>query len=623
MSYLLLFSLILIVQEGFGQFTQDTIPQFDSVTVENDVDIDSTFFVVYNRYGTSVRLHRDETDSLWNYWNHLKGFKDDRFYYTLGNTGSPSMNAYWAPERQVGFDHGVHHMDLHRLRSEDFQFFSTGRAISMLHYNQAPQQTKSETNVKLGRAFDKRSGISMVYDRVNDLGEFDHQRNRLTSVGVGMYYFPKPKTKLFFSYISNNFTLEENGGIQSYNFYDDPTFDDRELIPTRLNQSLSEVKEREARLTTTWILGSVKDTITNGLSIIYDGTYNMFLYKYSDPEFSDDFYQQYSVHQNGQRVFLRNTVISNSIGLSIDYGKSVASTFNGKLSGNIAYRWNQYEQDFNSEDINNILLSVAFEQQLSTRIYLTADGELDLGDQAGDYLLRGKLNIKPLKQIIIQGYIISQLKSATGLNQRLLSLESEIYNNNFSAASYNTIGGKIEFPKLGLSAEIQNTLSTDHVYFDSNLTPQRIGSALNIFQIKAGLRRQISALYTEHYVYLQNSDDDRVPLPPYFSKHYVGGRFKLFKQRLQLDVGVDGILLPDFDGYGYFPLTGDFYPVETTLDYNYTLNGLLGLRVDQFHVYFKFENFQTIWDESPRSLVLDHPLYDYRLRVGFRWTLRG
>ncbi len=606
-----------------AQFTRDTIASFDSITVENDSDIDSSFFIVLNRQGESINLQREETDSIWNYWSHLPAFQGENFYYTLGNTGSPAMSAYWSPLRKVGFDPAVHHLDLYRLESNDMQYYSTDRAYTMLHYNQTPQQTKSATNIKFGRAFNTQSGISIQYDRINDVGEYNHQKTRETSVGFGMYHLPSPGKKIFFSYTSNNFKLEENGGITSEMFFDDPTYDERSLIPTEINSSLAELKEREARLTATWNLGSISSNSTRGISLHYDGRYNSFIYKYADPDSSSRIYRQYSVHEDGQRAYVRNKKFSNLVGVSADYGASAKSTFNGRLAAYLEYQFHRYTQEFQTEDISNLLLHGKFNQQLSEKIQIDAGVSLDLGDQAGDYLLNGTIQFNPTKHIIIRGHLISQLSTPTGIMTKFRSLESEIYNHDFSPAKYNTIGGKIEYGLLGLSAEINNTIVTDHVYFSSNLEPEQISSSFNILQIKFGFKKQIGLLHTEHSIYLQNSSEARVPLPTYFSKHYVGGRWKVFKKRLQLDTGLDGVILPDFDGYGYFPLTGQFYPLQSTIQYGYTVNGIIGLRVDQFNVYFKIENMQTMWNDDPRYLVEKYPLYDARLRIGFRWLLRG
>ena len=615
--------IVIVMMPNFciGQFSQDSVPAFDSVTVENDQDIDSTFFVVLNRWGVAINLPRAETDSVWNHWSHIPAFADDKFYYTTGNTGSPGMSAYWEPNRTVGFDHGIHHLDLYRLNSDRIKYYSTDRAYTSIHYNQTPQQTKSGTNLKFGRAFDTKSGISIQYDRINDLGEFTHQKTRQTSLGVGMYYLPKPNKKFFFSYISNNFTLEENGGITDAAFLLDPIYEDRQLVPIWLTRSLAELKEREARLTNSWNIGNKIDTTARGFSLLYDGSYRSFQYKYSDPDSFKAFYDQYQVHEDGVRGFLSNKRLSNKLGIAIDYGTK--SAFDGKLAAHLEHRFNRYTQDFRTEDITNLLLHGVFEQQLSNKLYFRGNLILDLGAQRGDYLFNGSIHLKPTQKINLSGHLISQLKTATGIQDEFRTLHAEVFSNSFKPTKYNTIGGKIEHGGLGLSGELNNTLVTDYVYFNDGLSFENISSSFNILQIKLGLTKKLGALYTENYIYFQNSSSSQVPLPTYFSKHYLGAKWRLFKKRLQLDTGVDAKILPDFNGYGYFPLAGQFYPSNSTIPYQYTLNGIIGLRVDQFNVYFKLENMHTLWDDTPRFLTQDHPLYDFRLRIGFRWLLRG
>ena len=606
---------------SFGQFSQDTVPAFDSLTVENDQDIDSTYFLVMDRWGKSIPLDRVDTDSVWNYWNHIPAMSGDNFYYYLGNTGSPAQSAYWKANREVGFDHGIHHLDLYRLRSDEIKYYSTGRAYTSIHYNQTPQQTKSETNLKFGRAFNTKSGISLQYDRINDLGEFAHQKTRQTTVGAGIFFIPKPNKKFFLSFISNNFTLEENGGIVSDSFYGIPTYDDRSIIPVNIQNSLATIKEREIRLTNSWNIGNKRDTVSRGLSLLYDGYYRIFRYKYSDPDSAQNTYQQYAVHEDGQRAVVENDRLSNKVGLAVDYGNK--SAFDGRLMAHLEHQYNAYRQDSKKKNITSLLLHGQLDQQISERIRVHGKLILDLGDLRGDYLFNARLSLRLTERIRVHGYVISQLKTPTGILSEFQTLESSIYSNNFNASKYNTIGGEIEHKSLGLSGEINNTIVTDHVYFSADLQPKNISSTFNIFQIKLGFKRRFGALFTENHVYLQTSSDDRVPLPSYFSKNYIGTKFRLFKQRLRVDAGVDGIVLPNFKGYAYFPLAGQFYPSATTIPYQYTANGIFGFQVDNFRVYIKFENMQTIWDDTPRYLIEKNPLYDYRIRVGFRWLLRG
>lgn len=606
----------------FAQFDLDSVPKFDSITVTDDTDIDSNFFVIYDHLGHTKKLHTNDTDSLQNYWEYLPAFADDDFYFSLGNTGSPAMNGYWQPGRKIGFDPGLHHLDLYRLSSDELPFFSTGRAYTKLHYTQAPQQTKSSTNALVGRAFDKGSGITVQYDRINDIGEFNHFRTRQTSAGAGLYFSPSPKSRINFSYVSNNFFLEENGGIQSDTFYQNPDYSDRSVIPVNITSAQTNWKEREVRLTSIWNLGKVQDTTTNGLSLLYDGRYSRINFLFYDAN-ADDFYQQYAVHPDGQRASVNHRAFSNKAGFTINYGQSTFSKFKGKITGQVEYRWNSYTQDGNSRDINNLIAHARYEQQLSKLIGIDGNISFGLGDQSGNYIFNGKAIITPTSAIQLIGLISSQKHDVTGINARFSTLNNEIYNNAFGATNYNTIGGQLTINKLGLQAEVRNTIVDKYVYFDQSLLPVQLNETVNILQTKIGLTKRIGILYTENHLYLQNSDNDNIALPNFMSKHYIGIKYRLFNKNLHVDTGVRGIVLPSYDGYGYFPMLGKFYPIKQTVDFNYTITPIIGLKVNNFHAYFRLENMQSIWDDKPRFLIQNYPMHDFRVRIGLKWYLRG
>ena len=603
--------------EEFGLY-QDTLERF-----QDEVEMDSSFFRVYNRFEKLISLPRLETDSALNFWMYDPAYKGRTNAFSLGNTGSPSLPAYPDFHRSPGFDLGIGHLDHLRMKSDSINFYQSGKAYTFVSYDQAPQQSKSSTHLRFGRSFFDNSSLSIIYDRINDEGEYANQKVRSTNLGVGAYFNPKPDTRLFFSFLSNQMFLQENGGITSKEFFGETIYEDRRVYPVHLATAAMEFKEREARLNIYKDLTGKGDSTANQLRVFYDGRYNFSHYKYFDEDQNEEFYGLYQLNQKGVRAFLEERQLRNQVGLSFNYTlfKSAAST--GRFKAGLEHQLHTYILDTREDKLNNLFVDALFSQDLSDRLALSGKLRLALADQVGDFQFIGRANLKVREGIHLRAFIKSTNLSPALLQSKFYSLNESVYDNNWNNSTYNSLGAQLQLSKLGLEAELTNTLATEHIYFSQELQPAQISGSFNILQLRFGLNRKLGIFYSENSITLQTSSDDNVPLPSFMSKHYLGTKLRLFKQRLNLNTGLEAHIIPDFDGYAYFPLIGQFYPASELLEYGYRVNAIFAFEVDQFRMFIRYDNLSSIWNDNIQYLIENYPQFDARLRFGVRWIMRG
>jgi hypothetical protein len=618
---ILIFSLYL--QSGIAQIDelglyQDTVENF-----RNEVEPDSVYFFVRNRFDQLIQIPRHETDSALNFWVYDPAQSARTDAFNLGNIGSPTLAAYPDFHRKPGLDWGLSQLDFIRMDSDSVRFYETGKPYTYISYNQAPQQTKSSTHVRFGRTFFDNSGLSIIYNRINDVGEYANQSVRSTSLGIGAHFYPSSSTRIYFSVLTNQLLLNENGGITTDTFFGKPVYEDREVYPVYLSAASMEFKEREGRINIYKTLGSETDSIKNHLDVFYDGRYNFSHYKYFDKNFNEAFYGIYSINENGVRAFIEERTIRNQLGLSFNYKLFKAAESTGRLTASIEHQLHNYDLDNQTFKVNNLLLNGLFFQELSNRLTLQASLTLGLADHVGDYKLEGRLKLKIREGLKLHGFIKSSSLAPSILNKHFIMLNQVIYDNNLNNTKYNSLGATLDLSKQGLYAELTNTLLSDHIYFSPDLVPVQISGSFNVLQMRFGINRRLGIFYTENSLSLQNSSDDALPLPAFMSKHYLGIKFKMFKQRLNMNCGMEAHVIPDFDGYAYFPLLGQFYPSNSTLEYGYRINGLIGIEVDQFRFFFKYDNLSSIWNDSIQYMIEDYPQFDSRIRFGIRWIMRG
>lgn len=600
----------------------DSLPKFDSLTVEDDVDIDSNYFYVFDRWGDPQPLGRMYSDSALSYWEYRQPFMEDRFHWSLGNTGSAAYAAYGNYGGMVGFDVGLHQYDLYRTQSDQIKYIASGRAYTDLRYNQSPQQTKSNTNILFGRSVSANSGVSVQYDRINDEGEYQNQKFRQTSIGVGLFHHFAKNRIVQLGIASNNITSEENWGISQDIDLSDPIYKDREGVPVQSTTALNTLKDREARLSINWNLRAREDTIQRGLSLLLESGIGVHRNHFADNNIYD-IYGPYLIDDRGTQVLVRHRQWWQVGGVRLAYGSKSQSSLDGRLDVTLKYVSNRYEISQQTSEITDLILQGSWRQQLSHQLLLKGQIDYNVGDLTHDYRLDAQIQLKPLSSIILSGGIYSQRKTPTGITRQLVILDHTLFDIGGSAAFYNRLYGRLTLPQWGLNAELSSTILENHIVYSDQLLPERIGVAFNLFQFKLRFQKMLGILYMDHHVYMQQSAHDKLPVPSLMTKHYVGLKWRLFNQRLHIDSGCQVKYLASTVGYGYIPVTGSFYPTNQELPFDYLVDGVLGFRIDQFHFYFKLEQMNTIWNKNVQYLIHEYPQFDARLRIGFRWLLRG
>jgi len=83
----------------------------------------------------------------------------------------------------------------------------------------------------------------------------------------------------------------------------------------------------------------------------------------------------------------------------------------------------------------------------------------------------------------------------------------------------------------------------------------------------------------------------------------------------------------------YFPITGGFIPSDQPVPPGHTMNEYpymevyANFKIKSFRLFIKAENFQDLVNRFPNGIphyqILNYPQFDYKLRMGVRWIIRG
>lgn len=310
----------------------------------------------------------------------------------------------------------------------------------------------------------------------------------------------------------------------------------------------------------------------------------------------------------------------NKISFSNEYIQPITQ---GKYSVGLTFDHLRSERDtILSQNYFQAILKGGLEYQLNDKLNLQLDSRIGLLDAANYYANALHLKYDFSNHLAFDGSL--------QLNQRLPTLEeSLIYINAtpIQEIELNPVGHKEVVAQLYYEPTKSKT-SFSLSQFDNYIFLNAVGrfqqrlAPISLFKFEAHQVLDIGFLKTAHHVKFQKATSTIFSLPEWQYKGSAYVNFNLFKNRMKVQMGVDGYFIRSFDAPEFFPATGTFYNQElnTPSGNIIILNPYLSAKVDQFYFFIKgisFEDFIT----SSTSFVTNFPRYPYSFRLGIKWTL--
>ena len=153
----------------------------------------------------------------------------------LGNTGAASRSLLFSPIMTPGWDPGFHAFDIYKWTIERARFLNTTRPYSELNY-QLASRTEQIIEVMHTQNIKPHWNFLFQYRLINSPGFFKNQKtNHNNYLLTSWYQSPNLRYNNYFVVLGNKLQAGENGGLQdTTNFIDDPFYEDRFTIPTKI-----------------------------------------------------------------------------------------------------------------------------------------------------------------------------------------------------------------------------------------------------------------------------------------------------------------------------------------------------------------------------------------------------
>ncbi|SEO66343.1 putative porin [Mucilaginibacter sp. AW1-7] len=691
LKYILLFLLCFGIQAAFAQYgqvnrarplsTRDTVKTqrkvsddelLDSLRKKEDNKKDSVIFSAKFIRVTMERFLSDSTQTfaldtgIYNFENYSPLTDPRHPRISLGYNGVSQRSMLFEPDQTIGFNTGLHSLDVYAIKPQDIKYYNARVAYSNLTLFNGfgssaeqvfkiihTQNVKPNWNVGFNLNFNGSRGFystsSVLQQNVSDVN----------AAFFTWYQSPGKRYNLLANIIYNNLKAPETGSILNDTIFTGKSNSlfFKNSAPVRLQNSYQQWTDKSLYIKQFYYLGRI-DSLNKGKDnskilptqrvahtlFVQNSSYN---YLQTNQPDTYNVFPDYYYSYNRSRDSLSVTHIQNEFSYSFYLrSKSVKFVKNEvKLDLGLVhdlYNYAQYVSDtvlnqygykyihqnkMQNNTFQDITLKAKFSYRFSDRLGLEGDfRQIVQGRDFGDYFYGAKLNVAgndKAGKIILEAY--SQNSSPPLIYTNWIS-NHYIFHNSFqnqktTSASFSYINNPLQ---LDIKAEY--FLIAGYMYFTAqdggiDAHPAQLSNDINLLKISVGKNLSYHSLHFDNYVVYQKTDYQSTLRTPevytYSNLYFSKTLFNVLKSNFGVSVRYNTpYVAPSYAvGIGQFyngpDVTFTSYPVASVY-FKATLQRTnLFLMYDYANQGLQSKGFYT---------VNRYPMQDHLLKFGVSWT---
>ena len=582
--------------------------QRDSVP-EGVMPLDTAVPVSYVLIGNDNKIYTEPDSATWKSYNgNPLAFGKAH----LGNLGSAYRPLALSSEQPIGFSTGWLQYDDYFPHEETFKYYAQEIPIARIQYDQAGRE---DTHIALefGKSFAKGTSLSLSYKRINQVGEFAHQHQKDTGLGIGIWHNSlNGKYDAFYNLISSTILAEENGGIVEPDSIGKPFQPDNSL-ETFLTTGMTTHKHRA--FITKQIFHLAADTASVGIDLWLKVKYQTGLYKYVDesPELAGSYYDSiFLVDDRGLRQYTYTTNNEESVGVSLPWGAA-----HSRIEGSLRYSGTRLEQEPVVEKINEVFFDASGEFHWIEPLTLGGVLSIGLGQAEGTYSFRafGNLQLGILGHL--EGHWFAQSRKPYVVESTLYVDQLLVYKNDFKNPFATEIGVNWKNEKQEFNAGVKWLVYDNFIYFDTVPMPQQLSGSFSQKQFYLSKGFDFKWFGGKGSWVWQPDTKKELALPENSIAASLFGRIRIFDKRVTLMPGIDFTYFSQYTGVSYFPVNGVYHLTNGNTIPDYVrFDAGLGLNINFIKAFIRMEDIAGLYKDRALYQADFYPHYRAYFRFG-------
>ncbi len=607
------------------------IEDYKIISVKNDTTHVDTTLTIYKQYK----------------FNYLR--KDNFELLAFSNIGQTyNKLAYDFTENNLVPDIGARAKHYPYYEVDDIYYYHVPTPLSELYFKTTFEQGQN-TDAFFTSNLSPRFNFSIAYRGLRSLGKYQHI---LASQGsfrfTASYRTKNNRYHLKTHFVSQDLNNQENGGLSalanSQYQSGNPEFEDRSLLEVNYENAENMLYTKRFFLQQHYkILKGNDSTQNNQLQIAHRFNFTDKEYRFSQ---SAPFAQYgTSYRSTGLRDETEYQKVSNSLKAQFKNNTLGHLAFKLKhINYNYGYRRKLYLNTASNTNntyvipnrLTGDILAVGGSYKNSIGGFaLEGDAMLNIiGDYNGHYL-----NAKA-------GYTLDENNKADAqlqISSRAPNFNFELYQSDYVNYNWKNNFDNIQTQKLQFNlqskkiAEFQADLTRldNYTYFglkendlntqaaDSLVTPKQYADAVSYLKLKVKRKFSYWRFSLDNTLMYQNvfNGAQVLKVPDFVTRNSLYYEDYWFQKALYLQTGFIFKYFTDFESNAYDPVLGEFFVQnQTSLDGFYTLDLFFNAKIRQTRIFFKLENFPTIFAGNSNYAAPSQPYRDFAIRFGLVWN---
>ncbi len=534
---------------------------------------------------------------------------ENMFYQQLSTDGSPHKPLLFQLPDLLSFNYQPSVYDAAKFTRENIKFYNVYKPYSELRYSNTLNTSRYFSVIHAQNIY-KNIHLGFQYDVNYTTGSFDKSQIMNQFFNATLRFKNKKETyEGYLGFIRNRAMQNESGGIKSDSSFSVQEFSSLNAYPVNLSMAYSKWKSVDAFLVQKFNFGKlIKDSsFISNLSLVHELSYFSNARLYFDGYPTEGFYQNIYFDTLSTKDSLSTQRIQNSlslrnektipfeIGIKHDY-ILFADTLNNERSSNFTPFVNL------GLDINSFKLNFNTEYIISNNRYNE------------DYQIGGNVAYKNL-----YANVKLMNKSVDYFYNRYWTNNFK-WENNFSKTNmFNTNLGYNHKDKLSIN--VGYFLLNDLVYIDNNLSPKQTDKSTSIIQASLLHNLKLGIFNFKGVMTLQKlSSEEAIRMPVFQAKQGISVSFKMFKQKLQTQVGFDFRYNTSYFADSFMPAMGAFVHQDNVKIGNYIFTDFfVQAQLERVKFFVALTHPYAGAFENNYYLTPHYPSEKLNLRYGVTW----
>jgi len=616
---------------------------------------------------TNERLLNDSTQvfpvdtGLTNFENYSPLYQPKNPRLNLGNLGLAQKSLLFDAPKTIGFDVGLHALDLYLLTPQDVQYYRARVPYTVLSFVSGGT-TEQILKITHTQNVNKYWNVGFNLNFIGSRGYYSYQLlgQNVSDLTADIYTWHESKNKrynLLATVLFNNLKSPETGSLLNDSLFTSAKGSfDRTTEPVPLPQTYENWKSSTVYIKQFYYIGRV-DTLKDKAAsnnvlptqrVAYTFNYNVQKYDFLSNDVDTyhafpDYYFASNRSRDSLTVHHLQNDFSYSFYLRGKSGKFVKNEFKLDLGlTHDLYSYSQYVSDSTTNSVGVKIKQMDKEQDASFQditikgkaSYRFSDkvglelnvNQIAAGRDFGDFLYDAKALVsggKKAGKIIIDGYVQS---SSPPLVYTDWITNHYIFHNSFKNQKTTSLSFNYINDALQLDLKAEYFLIADYLYFASptggiDATPQQSGNDISVLKFSLGKNLALGNWHFDNFVVYEKTDAQstlRIPaLYTYSSLYYNTFLFGV----LHAAMGTNVRFNTSYEAQSYAVGLGEFYNGTNVTFSSYPVATVfVKATLQRTNIFVQYDYADQGLFSKGYYTVNRYPQQNHLLKFGVSWT---